>query len=249
MQNMKRNGNVTVFLIIILVYVLLIYLYASKEQYTETAANKETKVSANNVESVVYEDVVPSASPVILYKTKIIKKKKLLSKHTITNPNSSDNRNINMKMARKIINGKNKKGYLLKPKDTFSWLEIVGNTTAEKGFKIAPVIVDGKHAEGLGGGVCQVASTINTAVIKAGISTNAKRHSVPVGYLGSDDYEATVSYDSKKDLTFTNTLKYPIRIKVIAKGGSVTVKVFKIYETVKLVKIVESTETEVQKMP
>ena len=164
-------------------------------------------------------------------------KGKLLSSHTISNARSSYNRNTNMKVAGEIINGEDNKGYILMPGKTFSWLKVVGNTTKEKGFKIAPVIVNGRHADGFGGGVCQVASTINSAIIDAKLDTHALKHSLPSSYIGPKDHEATVSYDSGKDLYFKNTFKFPIIIKVITKKGSVTVKVFKMKKKTELIKV------------
>ena len=164
-------------------------------------------------------------------------KGKLLSSHTISKGWSSPNRNTNMKVAENIINGKENKGYILMPGKTFSWLKVVGNTTKEKGFKIAPVIVNRRHAEGYGGGVCQVASTLNSAIVDANLETHALKHSLPSSYIGPNDHEATVSYDSGKDLSFKNTFKFPINIKVSTTKGAVTVKVFKMKKKTKIIKV------------
>ncbi len=160
----------------------------------------------------------------IVYKDYTVVKK--LSEHSITNCYSGTDRNTNLDVACKLINGE--KGLILDPGDEFDWFKVVGQTTAEKGFKEAGVIVDKHHAEALGGGVCQVASTLNSAVIEAGIETKCYRHSVKVGYLSDKDYEATVSYDAGKNITFTNTLDFPIRINIKADGNTVTAKVYQL---------------------
>lgn len=153
----------------------------------------------------------------------------LISEHTINNSSSSENRNINMQIAAQIINGQSN-GYVLQPGETFSWISIVGCTSEDKGFKIAPIIFKGKNVLGLGGGVCQVSTTINTAILKIGIPTHAEKHSKRPTYLSEEDAEATVSFDSGIDFCFENTLKYPIRINVETQDGKVTVRIFSIKE-------------------
>lgn len=165
--------------------------------------------------------------PIIKYK-KIVKKKfkvvKKISEHSICNPSSGTDRNDNLDVACKLINGKD--GLILDVGDDFDWFKVVGQTTAEKGFKEAGVIIDKHHAVALGGGVCQVASTLNSAAIEAGLQTKCCKHSVKVGYLSDKDYEATVSYDAGKNLTFTNTLPFPIKIEMQANGNTVTAKIY-----------------------
>lgn len=154
----------------------------------------------------------------------------LIAEHTINNPSSEANRNINMALASKRING-----YILKPGEKFSWLEIVGNPTAEDGYKEAGEIKEGKKTRGIGGGICQVSSTISTAIQKTAQKVDvehfhAETHSLDVGYLATKkgDKEASVAYTSQKDFWFISTLENPIKIDVIAWEGSVTVKIFEI---------------------
>ncbi len=209
---------------------------ALRSQISSKVASKKTNNKAKQTQQ-------PTSSPTntpnpYKYEKKITYEKgKLLSSHTISKGWSSQNRNMNMKVAGKIISGKENKGYILMPGKTFSWLKVVGNTTKEKGFKIAPVIVNRRHAEGYGGGVCQVASTLNSAIVDANLETHALKHSLPSSYIGPNDHEATVSYDSGKDLSFKNTFKFPINIKVSTNKGSVTVKVFKMKKKTRVIKV------------
>lgn len=177
------------------------------------------------VENKPTEPVKPKKSATKKKKVNLKKEKVLLAEHTIYNPRSGADRNENMRIAAEIING-----LVLGPGEWFSWLEIVGDTTPEKGFLEAPVIYGRKVSSGLGGGVCQVSSAINSAVIAAGLETRAQKHSLPSSYIHTElgDHEATVSFDSKIDFSFVNTLENPIMFHVIAKGGDVTVKVFEI---------------------
>lgn len=113
----------------------------------------------------------------------------------------------NVELAAKAINGR-----LLMPGDIFSFNDIVGERTKEKGYMTAPVIEDGDFKSGLGGGICQVSSTLYNVVLKSGINPiERKSHSLPASYveLGLD---ATVSWGSI-DFKFENTLDYPIFIE------------------------------------
>ena len=177
------------------------------------------------VENKPTEPVKPKRKVAKKKKVNLKREKVLLAEHTIRNPHSGANRNENMRIAAEIING-----LVLGPGEWFSWLEIVGDTTPEKGFLEAPVIYGRRVSLGLGGGVCQVSSAINSAVIAAGLETRAQKHSLPSSYIHEElgDREATVSFDSKIDFSFVNTLENSMMLRVIAKGGDVTVKVFEI---------------------
>lgn len=211
-----------------------------KEQYKPKVIVTEKPTETPIPTVMPTPTVTPKPTQTPVYYDEIVKYKtvKCLSEHSITNWNSGTDRNANMAAAARIINGEKRKGYILEPDEIFSWLETVGETTAEKGFKTAGILINGHHAEGLGGGVCQVASTINSAAIKAGLETEAETHSANVGYLSPGDYEATVTYDGGKDLKVINTKEFPVRIKVMAKGQTVKVKIFR------LRKIVEYVQTE-----
>ena len=166
----------------------------------------------------------PIITPMVSSVKTRINKTKLLQQHTVHH-SSSANRDNNLKIATKMINNS-----VVMPGENFSFFGIIGEPNAKKGFKEAGVIVNHKSAKALGGGICEVATSLNTVIVDAGIKTNAQNHSINVGYLNSTDHEATVTYDGGIDLKFTNTLKYPIMIKQSAKGGNVTTKLFKVKE-------------------
>lgn len=133
---------------------------------------------------------------------------------------SSPERENNIVLATKSINGK-----ILMPGDMFSFNDIVGERTAERGYEAAPIIVGDKVDSGLGGGICQVSSTLYNAVIRSNIkSVERTHHSLPSHYvkLGMD---ATVDYGNL-DYKFKNTLKYPIYIEGDASGGVVSFNVY-----------------------
>lgn len=124
-----------------------------------------------------------------------------------------------------ILSVKSINGIFLAPGDIFSFNNIVGETTAEKGYQYAPVIVNSQVSQGLGGGICQVSSTLYNAVLKTGLySLNRRPHSKPVNYvpLGLD---ATISWDSI-DFQFQNTLDYPIYIQSYVRNDKVYVNIY-----------------------
>lgn len=143
----------------------------------------------------------------------------LVSTASTNSPSSGSNRNTNMKLAGRALTGT-----IVMPGEKFSWCNTMGSCSAAKGYKIATVYINGKVDEGTGGGVCQVSTTFNMAVKKAGIPTNASQHSLPVSYAKRED-EASVSYPYL-DFSFTNTLTTPILIEFVTNNGKVTCNIY-----------------------
>lgn len=229
MNTKKQNENMydvgtrklenSIIAITILIIVLFIFYCVFVRHEVKENKPKQLK---NQVENTKTPEPEPTPSPkVCTVKTKY-KKVKLLKEHTVYHY-SSYNRDNNLRVATKMLS----KTVVL-PGEDFSFFGVIGNPSAEKGFKEAGVIVNHQSATALAGGICEVATSLNTVVVNAGIKTNAQNHSVNVGYLNSTDHEATVTYDGGIDLKFTNTLKYPIMIMQSVSGGNVTSKLFKV---------------------
>ncbi|SFI58780.1 VanW family protein [Thermoflavimicrobium dichotomicum] len=130
------------------------------------------------------------------------------------------NRVTNIRLASRTIDG-----LVLQPGEVFSWNGYVGDTTADKGYKPAGVIVNKKLVQGYGGGICQVSTTLFNAVEKAGLKiVERTAHSKPVGYvpIGRD---ATIAYPYT-DFKFMNNMDKPVVIKADASTSLVTVEVF-----------------------
>ena len=114
-------------------------------------------------------------------------------------------------------------GTLIQPGESFSFTQLVGPVNMSNGYQNATVFSNGNIAEGIGGGICQVSSTIYWAQLRAGIlPTERKAHSRAVGYvpLGLD---ATM-WEGSIDYRFINTLDYPIYLFVEANQGTLTVE-------------------------
>ncbi|WP_035289464.1 VanW family protein [Clostridium sp. KNHs214] len=133
---------------------------------------------------------------------------------------SNENRNYNIKLSAKAINGR-----IIMPGESFSFNEVVGERSAARGYKDAPVIVGNKVESGLGGGVCQVSSTLYNAVLRANMrSIQRTPHTLPSSYVPKG-LDATVSYGSL-DYKFKNTLNYPVYLESYAEGNTLVCSIY-----------------------
>lgn len=133
---------------------------------------------------------------------------------------SSENRKENIAMGAGFFNG-----LMVKPGEEISFNETVGGITSEQGFKKAGVIVNGEIEEGIGGGICQVSTTLYNALLMSNIEiVQRMNHSRPVGYvpMGLDASVVT----GKKDLKFKNNTEYPIYIRTSANGTELQFVIF-----------------------
>lgn len=129
-------------------------------------------------------------------------------------------RSTNITIASKSIDST-----LLMPGEAFSFNEQTGPRGVAEGYQEAPVIINGQLIPGIGGGICQVSSTLYNAVVRADLEIiNRKNHSLPVAYvpLGHD---ATVAY-GYIDFEFINDMPYPIYLESSVQGNRVTVNIY-----------------------
>jgi len=143
----------------------------------------------------------------------------VISTFTTKFPVRKKDRNVNIRIAAGKING-----WVLMPGDTFSFNQVVGRRTIQDGYKEAPVFKNGKHDMGVGGGICQVSSTLYNASLFADLQiVQRHNHSMPVAYLpvGRD---ATVDYGSL-DLVLKNNTSTPIALCSQYEAGKLTFKV------------------------
>jgi vancomycin resistance protein YoaR len=147
---------------------------------------------------------------------------------------SSSNRITNV-----LLMGKYLDGTILKPGEVFSFNETIGPRTAERGFVEGHMILGGLLVPSIGGGVCQVATTIFNAAFETGLPIKERHnHSFYISHYPTGR-DATVSWGGP-DLVFRNDLKHAILIK--ASGNSVTFTV-SFYGTREGRKVVATTTT------
>lgn len=128
------------------------------------------------------------------------------------------NRTTNLTLAANAINGT-----IIRPGEVFSFNQIVGERTSEKGYKAAAVYVGEETADQVGGGICQVASTIYYAAMLADLEiVEREEHRYLVEYV-PPGMDATIYWGSL-DFKFRNNTDYPIRIDASVSGGQVHVK-------------------------
>lgn len=122
-------------------------------------------------------------------------------------PKSNENRISNIQLACSKI-----EGIVLYPGDVFSYNDTLGQRTEEAGFRMAGAYSNGEVVEELGGGICQVSSTLYSATMYSYNVNTVQRypHYFPVDYM-EKGYDATVSWP-KPDYQFRNDRDYPIKI-------------------------------------
>jgi len=137
-----------------------------------------------------------------------------------THYSEKGNRKRNLEVACQRINGT-----IVEPGGVFSYNAVVGPREAEFGFRLAPVIVRGRMEPGMGGGVCQVSSTLYNAALLAGLEVVARtHHAFPVHYV-PPGRDATVVYDAI-DLKLRNASRGHVGFLADAQGQQVRIRVF-----------------------
>ena len=115
-------------------------------------------------------------------------------------------------------------GVILQPYGEFSFNQTVGKRTQDAGFQQAKIIVNGEYVNGVGGGVCQVSTTLYNAALKTGLTvTEFHPHSLRVGYV-QPSRDAMVS--SVSDLKIFNPLPFPVYLSARVADGSVKITFF-----------------------
>lgn len=148
---------------------------------------------------------------------------------TFLNPKEI-NRTTNVRLSARAIDW-----CVLEKGDVFSFNEIVGRRTAEKGYKKAYVFYGQEKKLDLGGGICQTSTTMNVAAKDAGLEIiESWPHSMRVSYAKMED-EAAVFY-GKKDFKFKNTTEYTIRTETYLneKEGYLRAVIWKMVPKVKV---------------
>ena len=133
---------------------------------------------------------------------------------------TNTNRSTNLSLAGKKINGT-----VLLPGETFSYNKVVGKRTVEDGYKEAHVFSGGQVVDGIGGGICQISSTLYNAALLCNMEIVERRnHAFQAGYV-QPGRDATVVY-GVTDFKFKNTRDTPVKIKCTVKNGTATISIY-----------------------
>lgn len=137
----------------------------------------------------------------------------LLATYSTKYAASNKNRTTNLKLAAEKING-----YVLLPGETFSYNSVVGERTISAGYKDAAVYENGQVVQGLGGGICQISTTLFNSVLLANLEiVELHNHQFVPSYVTAG-YDATVVY-GVKDFQFKNNRNYALKINCTVSNG------------------------------
>lgn len=160
-----------------------------------------------------------------------------LSTYTTRYNSGNYNRSNNLELAAKAINGT-----VLMPGETFSYNQTVGERTISAGYKAAAAYAGGKVIQDVGGGICQISSTLYNAVLLANLEiTDRSNHCFETSYVPAGR-DATVNWGTV-DFQFKNNRKYPIKIETTAGGGIATAKIHGLKEENEYEVVIQSKVT------
>lgn len=202
------------------------YKFNSQQKFEYTTEENGYLVNQNDLLRNLFSDNTIkniSIKKIILYPTTTVNdlqnRTKLIGSFVTDYSSSSENRKYNIKIATEKFNGKT-----FLPNEQISFNTIVGKRTAENGFKNSIIIDKGKFVEGVGGGVCQVSTTLYNAFLYSGLKIeHATAHSLPVAYVPKS-FDAMVS--SSNDLLASNNTLYPIFVKATTNETRVSFEIY-----------------------
>ena len=181
-------------------------LKEDKEEYVIELTITEPEILTNEIGTEAFPDLLSSFS----------------TKYDQTNVS----RSTNLTLAASKINGA-----VVMPGEVFSYNQTVGKRTVEAGYKNANGFAGGRVVPMLGGGICQVSSTLYDAVVYANLNIVERHNHMFQATYVEPGKDATVVYGSL-DFKFENTRKYPVMIQASAQSGLLQVKIFGVREEV-----------------
>lgn len=175
-----------------------------RDEYSIPLIITHPEITINNLEIDIFPDLLGTFS----------------TKYDLQNKNRANN----LSLATSKINEK-----IIAPGKQFSYNSIVGARTISAGYKEAKIYSNGQVVDGIGGGICQVSSTLYNAVMFANLEIKERHNHQFITSYVTPGRDATVAYGSK-DLKFINNRNYPIKIIATAKDGIVKISIYGIKE-------------------
>jgi len=175
-------------------------LKEDKPEYEFELKKVKPKVTVSSLESEAFPD--------------------LLGTYTTTYGTADTGRNTNIALAAKSINSA-----VVMPGEVFSYNDLIGECSTRTGYQTSTIYLNGELSTGVGGGICQVSTTLYNAVLKANLEIVQRRnHSLGVTYV-KPGHDAMVSIGSS-DFKFKNNRNYPVRVVAYVGTGSVTCQIY-----------------------
>ncbi|MGN1327207.1 MAG: VanW family protein [Clostridia bacterium] len=154
---------------------------------------------------------------------------------------TNKNRSNNISLSSEKINGT-----VILPGETFSYNQTVGKRTIEAGYKEAGAYAGGQVVQEIGGGICQVSSTLYNAVLYANLEiVERNNHYFETSYV-DPGRDATVSWGTV-DFKFKNNRTYPVKIEAISKNGVTKISIKGIKEEKEYEVVIQSKVTSIVK--
>ena len=232
MSSKSKNYSILYIIIFIIIVAILVFvfkdnLFGQKENQNYNSTTNTSRLAQNsnvlgNTEELNkvnnrIENVLSNveASPAV--------KEEEIASYSTKVSGSTSNRLTNIRITCEKLNGTT-----VNTGDTFSFCEITGPSTAEEGYKEATMFLNGKEVQSLGGGNCQISSTLYNAVLDVPNLKVIERHEhgKDVSYV-PDGKDAAVSYGSI-DFMFKNNTDNNIKLYFETDDVTLTVKIVKL---------------------
>lgn len=179
-------------------------LEEDKEQYEISLTITKPKVTTSQIGSEAFPD--------------------LLATYSTNYDASNTSRTTNLRIACQKINDK-----VVLPGEIFSYNKALGERTYAAGYKDAKVYENGAVVDGIGGGICQISSTLYNSILMSNMEATERRNHQFVTSYTPAGRDATVVY-GQTDFKFKNTRTYAIKIKAGVSNGVATVSIYGIKE-------------------
>lgn len=214
-------------IVFILLFIIAIYSYNAnkKENKVGNQAQNSTNTSASRTSSIVNENnnIELNANAQNTNIISEVPKEQEISAYSTTIKDNSAGRLTNISITCSTLNDT-----IIHSKETFSFNKTVGKPTSERGYQEAKVIIDHKTETGIGGGNCQVSSTLYNAVLAVPslVVTERHEHGKDVTYV-PEGKDAAVSYGSL-DLKFRNDTGHDVKIVATTDNKTITIKLIQL---------------------
>lgn len=194
----------------------------NNQQAKTNTSNYEAERSSTNINNNINVNTNTHTNTNV-NTTKVTKKETEIAQFSTKIYSKDPERQNNIGITCKTLSSKE-----VKPGETFSFCDTVGKATTEKGYQEADIYVDGKKEQGLGGGNCQVSTTLYNAVLQVPELEVLERHqhSGHVPYI-QEGKDAAVSYGAY-DFKFKNNTNNVIKIVMENTADNITAKLIKI---------------------
>ncbi|GAB6137668.1 VanW family protein [Halanaerobaculum tunisiense] len=184
-------------------------IIATIQQLVTANAQQEVELVYTSIKPTITKDILEEKKTFRLYveeKAQLVKGQ-LIGHYTTALAADKPNRRKNIELSLEKINH-----FYLPPGEVFSFNQLIGAPTVDKGYQPAPIISQGEYVSKPGGGICQTSSTLYQAVAKAGLKiVERHHHSKQVNYVPAGQ-DATV-VPGRKDFKFSNNQQQPIIIR------------------------------------